>query len=158
MLRKWSVRLVVLQSTLLVAAVGCDTTAEDLGKKVDQQAQQAGQSLSADAEKMLEKGSELAKSIGAEAMSFLGPLKEKLGGLEGLKDKPEELKTSVTEMLQSLESNIANLPLPDGLKATITQLKEKLQVLQDYLGGAVDPAKLQEYLDGIKEFVKNQLG
>jgi hypothetical protein len=143
---------------LLAAPSGCDTTPTEIAKKAEQQAQQASESLAADAEKLMDKGGELAKGLSEQAMSFMGPLKEKLAGLEGLKDKPEELKTTVTEMLQSLESNIANLPLPEGLKTTITQLKEKLQMLQEYLGGAIEPAKLQEYLDGIKDFVSKQMG
>ena len=78
-------------------------------------------------------------------------------GLESLKDTPAELKTSVTELLTSLESNIASLPLPEGLKTTIANLKEKLVALQQFLEGNADLSKLQDYLGPIKELVESQM-
>lgn len=160
---------------LSVAVMGCEGQTEDLANKamgdVEQSMSEATQSLEGAKEKMQEtmdaakakmadmakSGEDTLKNLGADITNLLGPFKEKLMGLESLKDTPAELKTSVTELLTSLESNIANLPLPEGLKTTIANLKEKLVALQQFLEGNADLSKLQDYLGPIKELVESQM-
>jgi hypothetical protein len=155
---------------------GCEGTAEDLAKKSKAESEKAlaiaedlAKQATAESEKALataeEKGKELASKsseiagqLGEQAMALLGPLKEKIAGLEGLADKPAELKTKVSELLGALDNNMANLPVPEAVKSGLAALKEQLTKLLEYLGGEVDTAKIQEYLNTIKEIVGSKLG
>jgi hypothetical protein len=132
--------------------------ASDAVKAATDKAGAAVEAAKEKGEELANKGSEIAGQLGEQAMALLGPLKEKIAGLEGLVDKPAELKTVVTELLGTLDSNLANLPVPDAVKTGLTALKEQLTKLLEYLGGNVEPGKIQEYLKTIKDIVGTQLG
>lgn len=167
MLKKSTWLLLLAPVSLL--SVGCEGTAEDIAKKAQTE---AGKALDAAKEKggelaekgsemageLAEKGTEIAGQLGEQAMALLGPLKDKVMGLESLISKPEEMKTAVTELLGTLDGNLASLPMPEGIKSGIAALKEQLTQLLEYLGGAVEPEKLQGFLKTIKDIAGSQLG
>jgi hypothetical protein len=96
--------------------------------------------------------------LGEKAMAYLSPLKEKLGNLESLKDKPEELKTAVTELIQTIEDKAADIELPEAVSNTLATVKERLVALKDYLQGEVEQAKIDEHIQKIMDAVKSGLG
>ncbi|MDP1562100.1 MAG: hypothetical protein Q8M16_12035 [Pirellulaceae bacterium] len=118
----------------------------------------SGRRVGEKGEELASKSNEIAGQLGAQAMALLGPLKEKIAGLDGLVDKPAEMKTLVTELLGTLDTRMANLPVPDAVKSGLTGLKEQLTKLLEHLGGTVDAAKIQEFLTTIKEIVGSKLG
>lgn len=156
MLKKSTWLLLLAPVGLLIA--GCEGAADDIANKAKAE---AGKALDAAKEKgseLAEKSSEIAGQLGEQAMALLGPLKDKIMGLDSLVSKPEEMKTAVTELLATLDGNLASLPVPEGIKSGITALKEQLTQLLEYLGGAVEPEKLQGFLKTIKEIAGSQLG
>lgn len=146
---------------LLAAAaslmVGCEDAA-DLAKKAKSEGDKALATAKEKSAELAKEGNEMASQLGEQAMALLGPLKEKIAGLESLADKPAEMKTMVTELLATLESNMTNLPVPDAIKTGLTALKEQLTKLLEHLGGNVDATTVQGYLKTIKEIVGSQLG
>lgn len=145
--------------------IGCEGTAEKAKaeaekakKSAEAAVKNATDKATSAVEGAAETGKDMAAKLGEQAMAVLGPLKEKIAGLDGLVDKPAEMKTMVTELLGTLDNNLANLPVPEGVKSGLTALKEQLTKLLEYLGGNVEAAKLQEYLKTIKEIVGSQLG
>ena len=156
--KKWQL------TTLLLGALafncGCPEpeSVKKLSDKASQEAEQVTESLKEEAGKLAEKGEEMTEKLGEQAKNLFEPLKEKLAGLEGLKDKPAELKTSVTEMLTALETSISNVQLPEPIKTTLDSLKEQLTEFNQYLDGAVEPDKVQEHIDSLKNLVQSHLG
>lgn len=154
----------LLMMVLGLLNIGCENVAQKAKEGADK-AKQSAEEVVKDAkdnagdavEEAKENGLHLAAGLADQAMAALGPLKEQLAGLEGLVDKPAEMKTKVTEMLGILDNNLSSLPLPEGVKNGLAALKEQLTKLLEYLGGNVETAPLQEFLKKIKE-IGGQLG
>ena len=152
--------------TLMFASLGCDkektdTALSDAGAQIED----AGDAIAENVDKAVEKGEEAAKDagdkakeLGEKAMAYITPLKEKFGDLESLKEKPEELKTAVSELITSLEEKTENLELPEAVSNSLAAAKEKLIALRDYLGGEIDQAKIDEHLKEIGDAMKGALG
>jgi archaellum component FlaC len=146
-------------SAILVASHGCSQQeAADALQSAEDTAKGAADTVAKGAEEAVQKGGEIASELGEQAMAFLTPIKEQLGGLEGLKDKPEELKAAVTKLIQSIEDKTADIKLPEAVTTTLATLKEKLVALRDYLAGEVEQAKVDEQIQGIMESVESGLG
>ncbi|MBL8891937.1 MAG: hypothetical protein JNL67_18315 [Planctomycetaceae bacterium] len=163
MVTRLQVGLLMLMIGLL--NIGCEGVAEKAKEEADKAKKSAEQAVKDATDKAAsaveaakDKSKDIAANLGDQAMALLGPLKEKISGLEALVDKPAEMKTMVTELLGTLDNNLANLPVPEGVKSGLTALKEQLTKLLEYLGGNVEAAQLQEYLKTIKEIVGSQLG
>ncbi len=157
-LKQWQLTTVLVG--VLAFNGGCPgpDKAMELPTTPPQQVGQGAQSLQEQAGQLAEQGGDMAKKLSEQAMSLFEPLKEKLAGWESLKDKPAELKTSVNEMLESLENNISNVQLPESIKPMVESLKEQLTALSQYLEGAVESDKVQEYIDSLKKLVESPLG
>lgn len=140
---------------VLLLACGCSKEAVENAERA---AESTAETISEDAEAVVKEGEAMVSDLGEAAMSFLSPLKEKFGGLESLKDTPAELKTAVTELIQSIEGKAENISLPEGVTTALTTVKEKLVALRDYLEGEADQAKIDEQLKSIMDSVKSGLG
>ena len=156
MLKKSTWLLLLAPVSLLLA--GCEGAAEDIANKAQTEAGKALEAAKEQGSELAEQGSEMAGQLGEQAMALLGPLKDKIMGLDSLVSKPEEMKTAVTELLGTLDGSLASLPVPEGIKSGITALKEQLSQLLEYLGGSVETDKLQGYLKTIKDIAGSQLG
>lgn len=165
----WTRLNLVLLAAAGLLVVGCEGAAEEMAKKAkaeERKAVQAAKDMTDKAaatmkeksDELAAKSSEIASQLGDQAMALLGPLKEKIAGLDSLADKPAEMKVAVTELLGTLDSSMANLPVPEAVKSGLTALKEQLTKLLEHLGGTVDAAKVQEFLTTIKEIVGSKLG
>jgi hypothetical protein len=138
---------------------GCSQQeAVDAVQQAEQAAEEAADTIAKDTEQMVEQGQAMAADLGEKAMAYLGPLKEKLGNLEGLKETPEELKTAVSELIQSIENKAEDMNLPEAVSSALASVKEKLVALQEYLQGEVEQAKIDEHIQGIMDTVKSGLG
>lgn len=144
---------------LLVVGGGCTKEeASDTLTKAEEAGEEAAATIADKSKEVVEKGGELAQKLGEKATAYLTPLKEKLGNLEGLKDKPEELKKAVTELIQSIEDKSEDVKLPESVSKTLATVKEKLVALKNYLDGKVDQAKIEEHIQEIQESIKSGLG
>ena len=144
---------------LLVFCIGCNQ--EELSETVnaaEESVETTAKNVASEAAAMASKGEEMARELGAEAMAFLNPMKEKLGNLESLKEKPEELKTMVSELINSIEQKAEKMTLPESMSQAFASLKEKLISLRDYLEGEYEQAKIGEHLKGIMDSVKSEFG
>ncbi len=90
-------------------------------------------------------------SLGEQARGFLGPIKEKVGDLDNLKDKPAELKKSVENLITMIESKAEAIKLPAGVQKTVDTVKEKLVALRDYLGGETKPEEIDAKVNDVKD-------
>ena len=91
-------------------------------------------------------------------MAFLGPLKEKFGDLDSLKDSPEKLKSAVTDLIQTIEDKAGSIELPQAMQDGLETIKEKLVALRDYLDGEVQQSGIDERVTSIMDSVKSGLG
>ena len=130
----------------------------DAAKELGEKAKELGEKTTEKAKELGEKTTEKAKELGEKAMGYLAPLKEKFGSLEALKDKPEELKAAVSELIQSIEAKTEEIELPEAVSNALTAGKEKLVELKTYLEGEVDQAKIEEHLQGVMSAVKGKFG
>lgn len=153
---KWVRRTSLIWAVLmLVSSIGCSKQeAEESVKK----AEEAAGTIATDAEDVVGKGKEIANELGEKASDFINPLKEKFGELEGLKDKPDELKKAVADLIQSIEDKADNIPLPEALNGALATVKEKLEELKQYLEGEVEQAKVEEHIQEIMDSAKSGLG
>ena len=144
---------------LMVLSSGCSK--EDATKAIEKAEGTAGetaQAIADDAGEMVEKGKEMASDLGENVVAYLSPLKEKLGSLDGLKDSPEKLKETVTELIDSMDKKVEGLKLPESISGALSTIKEKLVALKDYLAGEVEQSKIDEQVKGIMDTVKSKLG
>jgi hypothetical protein len=143
--------------TLLVS--GCTPEeAADAVKDAGKSAEQAAGEVAEGATEMMEKGKKMAGELGEQAMGFLNPLKEKFGELDGLKDSPEQLKTTVSQLIETIESKADSIQLPGSMNTVLAGLKDKLVALKQYLEGEYDQAQIGEKVNEIMASVKSGLG
>jgi hypothetical protein len=162
--------LLMCCSALLLIGLGCDQdAANEAMQEVETSAGDAAGALTDDAKAAMEKGKEMAgdaaakgkemaSELGENAMSFLTPLKEKLGNLESLKDTPEKLKTAVSDLIASIEEKAEGLTMPEAISETLATLKAKLVDLKEYLGGEYEQSGIDEKVNDIVTSVKSGLG
>jgi molybdopterin converting factor small subunit len=158
--------LLAVSALALLVLNGCSKKdAQDAVDAAGDAAQEAADDISEGAKEVVdtgkeavEKGKEIASELGEQAVAYLTPLKEKLGGLESLKDKPEELKTAVNDLIKSMEDKAEDLKLPEAISNTLATVKEKLVALKDYLEGEVEQAQIDERIAEIMDSVKSGLG
>ena len=151
--------IIVACVTLMVICSGCSKEeAEQTVKKAEESAEEAADTIAEGTSDIVEKGSEMASQLGEAAMAYLGPLKDKFGNLESLKESPEELKKAVTELIQSIEEKAEGLELPEAISNTLATAKEKLVALKEYLEGEVEQAKIDEHIKSIMDSIKSGLG
>lgn len=151
---------------LILSCVGCNQPkTEEAVTEAETQLEQAADTIAKDVGEAVEKGEQVAKEagqkakqLGEQAMTYLTPLKEKLGNLDSLREKPEELKKAVTELIQSIEEKSAEIKLPDVVSNALATTKEKLIALQQYLEGEFEQAQIDEHLKEISDSVKKSLG
>ncbi len=154
----------------LLALSGCSQQeAADTIKKSEDAVEQAAKSVSDGASEMVEKGKdmagdmadkgkEMASKLSEEAQAYLNPLKEKFGNLDGLKEKPEELKNALTDLVQSMEKKAANVQLPASISDALSAVKEKIEGLIQYLEGEYEQSEINKKLSEIMESIKSGLG
>jgi vacuolar-type H+-ATPase subunit H len=143
----------------LMLSLGCtQQEATETMKQAEESAQQTAESIKQDAGEMVEKGEQMASELGEKATAFLSPLKEKFGNLDSLKDKPEELKKAVADLIQSIEAKAEGIQLPESVNNTLAAVKEKLVALRDYLEGEFEQANVDEQVQGIMDSVESGLG
>ncbi len=128
--------------------------AEDVAKEASD-LMKSGKKMAQDA---MESGKELAGKLSEQAQTFLNPLKEKFGDLDGLKESPEKLKTAVAELIENIDSKASNLQLPEPVANALTAIKEKLVALGSYLEGQYEQSQVDEKVADILESVKSKLG
>ena len=158
--------LMAVAALALLVLNGCSKKdAQDAVESAGDAAQEAADDIAEGAKDVVdtgkeavEKGKEMASELSEQAVAYLTPLKEQLGSLESLKDKPEELKKAVTDLIQSMEDKAEGIKLPDAITNTLTTLKEKLVALKDYLEGEVEQAHIDERISEIMDSVKSGLG
>ena len=138
---------------------GCsrEEAAKEL-KKAEATAEGAAKEVAEDVGAAVEEGEKMASELGEKAQAYLAPLKDEFSNLEELKDTPEQLKTAVVEMIESLEQKAEDVELPETVSATLAKVKEKLIVLRDYLEGEYEQAKIDEHVQEVMESVKSGLG
>lgn len=144
---------------VLVFTTGCDKQdAKDAIDSAEQTASDAADSVKEGAEGVVAEGKEMAGDLSEGVTAFLTPLKEKMGNLESLKTKPEELKTAVTAMITSIEEKTSSLEMPEALSTALDSIKEKLVGLKDYLSGEYDQSGIDEKVDDLMASIKSGLG
>ena len=138
---------------------GCskDEAATEL-KEAEAAVESSAKEVAEDIGSLVDEGEEMASELGEKAQAYLAPLKDKFSNLEELKDTPEQLKTAVAEMIESLEQKAEDVELPETVSATLAKVKEKLIALRDYLEGEYEQAKIDEHVQEIMESVKSGLG
>ena len=145
----------VLAMLLALTLGGCSEEAKKDAAKLKSDAALDAKEMGDYAKKMAgETGDKLkagAESLGEAAMGFLGPIKEKIGGLDSLKDKPAELKKAVENLIAMIESKAEAIQLPEGVQKTVDALKEKLVALRDYLGGETKPEEIDAKVKDVKD-------
>lgn len=143
------------------AEQAAETVGEDLEKgmeKAKEGAAKVAEEAKEGAAKAAEEVKEVATELGEKAMAYLGPLKEKFGNLDSLKEKPEELKKAVSGLIEDLDKRAKDLQLPEKIGEALNAAREKLVALRDYLEGEVEQAKIDEHVKEIWETVKAHLG
>jgi hypothetical protein len=148
----WQCLVTVL---LAIAMVGCsDKAKEDLEgmkSKVAAEVKSTGEKAGEMAGKAGDKIKEGAAALSEDVLGFLGPIKEQLGSLDSLKEKPAELKAAAEKLIALIESKTESIKLPEGIQKTVDTLKEKLVKLKDYLAGDdTTPEKTSEHVDEVK--------
>ena len=144
---------------LLVFTNGCDKQdAKDAIDTAEQTASDAADSVKEGAQDVVDEGKEIAGNLSESVTAFLTPLKEKMGGLEDLKSKPEELKTAVSEMITSIEEKSSSLEMPEAISTALETIKEKLVGLKDYLEGEYDQSGIDTKVDDLMSSIKSGLG
>lgn len=145
----------VLLGLLVLIFGGCSDEAqqkaEDLTKDAAKQGKEMGDKAGEMASQAGDKIKAGAESLGEKAMEFLGPIKDRIGGLDKLKDKPAELKKEVENLISLIESKAESITLPEGIQKTVTTVKEKLVALRDYLGGETKPEEIEAKVDEVQE-------
>ncbi len=136
------------------AADKTETAAENAVEKAGDMAQAAGENVADAAGKAKDAVAKLSK----DAIAYLKPIKDGLGNLDSLKDKPAELKTAVDNLLKHMEQNVDSLHLPEKVTNALKVVKEKLVALKDYLAGEADKAKIEEHIKNIIDSAKERLG
>ncbi len=166
----WFRSIALSSCAALVLCGGCDKkAATETLKNAEESAQEAASNVAsgvgdavdegkAAASDAVESGKQMASDLGEKAMAFLTPLKEEFGDLDSLKEKPEELKVAVTDLIQKIEDKSADIKLPEAVSTALASVKEKLIALKDYLEGEVEQAKIEEHLKDIMDSVKSGLG
>ncbi len=150
---------IALFAVMAISISGCSKEdATQAVQQAEESAENAAESIGESVDSAVEGGKEMASELGEKAQAFMTPLKEKFGDLESLKDKPEELKTAVSDLIQSIEEKAEGIELPEAMTSALATVKEKLVELKDYLEGEADPAKIEEHLKDIGESVKSGLG
>lgn len=144
---------------LLPLCVGCSQKqATEQLQEVEKSAEAAAETISEDVGEAVEEGEKMASELGDKAMAYLTPLKEKFGDLDSLKESPEKLKASVSELIESIESKAEDIKLPESLTKALATVKEKLIALRDDLEKDIEQAKIEEHLRGIIDSIKSELG
>ncbi|TWT68903.1 hypothetical protein [Crateriforma conspicua] len=137
---------------LMAAMTGCDSQeASKALESAEQNVAEAGEKISEGTAEMVEKGKEAAANLSDEAMAMMTPLKEKFGDLDQLKDKPEELKARVSELIEWMETKAESIELPESVSTALASTKEKLVQLKEYLQGEYEDAEVDKYIQEIKE-------
>ena len=149
----WSLAICV------IGVVGCSEDTKKAAEETLSDAKDDATKLAGKAEdeasKMGDKAKDAMKNLSEEAMGFLKPIKEQLGDLGSLKDKPAELKEAVSKILETIESKAESIPLPEGVKTTVATVKEKLTSLKDYLAGdETDPEKTADHIKQVEDAAK----
>ncbi|MCO6042855.1 hypothetical protein NG895_02940 [Aeoliella sp. ICT_H6.2] len=142
-----------------VAICGCsrEEASSDL-KKAEAAAEGAAREVTEDVGAAVEEGEKMASELGEKAKAYLAPLKEKFSNLEELKKSPEQLKTAVAGLIESIEQKAEGVKLPETVSTTLAKVKEKLIALRDYLEGEYEQAKIDEHVHEIMESVESGLG
>ncbi len=137
---------------LMAAMTGCDSQeATKALESAEQNVAQAGEKISEGTAEMVEKGRDAAANLSDEAMAMMTPLKEKFGDLDQLKDKPEELKARVSELIEWMETKAESIELPESVSTALASTKDKLVQLKAYLQGEYEDAQVEKYIQEIKE-------
>jgi ABC-type transporter Mla subunit MlaD len=165
-------RITTAIALLAVALSTAGCTQEETDEMVQSAEQSAGEALEKSGDAMsdaaekvgqgvsdaAEKGKEMASQLGEKAVAFLEPLKTQFGDLESLKDKPEQLKEKVNELIQMIEGRAEDMKLPEKVQETLAASKAKLIELKEYLQGEIEQAELDKKLENLMETVKGNLG
>jgi hypothetical protein len=146
----WQKALLILAT--VVTLPGCSEEAKKDMEKMKAEAAKEADKLGDKAGQAGEKIKEGASALNEKAVAFLGPIKEKIGGLDQLKDKPAELKKAVEGLIATIESKAEGLNLPEKAKNTIATVKEKLVALNNYLAGSeTKPEEIDEHVKEVKD-------
>ena len=125
----------VCDSVLVVMFVGCNQEkVADSVKKAEESAGKAAETVSKDAGKLVDDAGQMAAELGEKAMAYVSPLKEKFGNLESLKEKPEELKKAVTDLISFIEKKAEDVKLPESMSKALAGIKEKISSRSFWLG------------------------
>lgn len=141
----------VLAALLTVVFGGCSEETKQEAEKLKSSAAEGAKALGEKAGEAGEKIKSGAEALGEQAMAFLGPIKEKIGGLDNLKDKPAELKKSVENLITTIESKAESANLPEKAQMAIAKIKEKLVALRDYLGGETKSEEIDAKVKDVKD-------
>jgi hypothetical protein len=143
------------------AGEAAETIKTDVSEAVEEGEKMAGDALEKSKEvagDAVEKGKQVAGELSEKAAAYLTPLKDELGKLGDMKDKPEELKAALSNLIQSMEAKTEDIQLPESVSNALATIKEKLVALKDYLEGEVEQAELDKRLEEITGAVKSGLG
>lgn len=135
--------------------------AEDVGEAMEKGEEAAGAAVDKGTEiagDVFDQGKELASALSEKASAYLTPIKQEFGSLEGLKEKPDQLKAAVTALIESIEAKAEDIELPESVSSALATVKEKLIALKDYLEGEFEQAKIDEHLKEITDSAKHAFG
>ena len=94
----------------------------------------AAETIAEDTKKVVKEGEELAEELGEKAMAYLTPLKEKFGNLDSLKDKPEELKKAVADLIKTIEDKADDVELPESLANALATVERQARGVEGLSG------------------------
>ena len=142
---KWQAMFIILVTVLTLN--GCSEEAKKDLEKAKAEAAKEADKLGDKAGEAGEKIKEGASALNEKAVAFLGPIKEKIGGLDQLKDKPAELKKAVEGLIATIESKAEALNLPVPLAALLVQrghhtTEAARRFLRPELASLADPLQL----------------
>jgi hypothetical protein len=143
----------------MLVCSGCSQQeAEDAVRQAGETVGDTADAIAQDVDVVVEKGERMASELGENAAAYVASLKEKFGNLQGLKDSPEKLKSTVEDLIVSIENKAQEINLPETVSSTLTSVKEKLVTLRDELEGDIEQAKIDEHIQSILDSVKSGLG
>ncbi len=153
----------------LATNIGCSDKAKDTMKDAVDKTENAAGDIAKDAGDMAQtagkevadaagKAKDAVAKLGTDALAYLKPIKDGLGNLDSLKDKPAELKKAVDDLLKHMDQDVTKLNLPEKVTGALKVVKEKLVALKNYLAGEADKAKIEEHIKDIIDSAKEGLG
>jgi hypothetical protein len=151
----------IFRSFCVILAVACSGCSEQEAAKQLQQAEKAAEkaagTVSGAVTEAVQASEKVAGELGEKALAHLDLLKEKFGKLEALKDSPADLKTAVTDLIQTIETKAEDVHLPEKLSSALAAIKEKLVALERDLAGEIEQSQIGERIKEIMDTAKKEL-